>query len=254
MNNKVKSFIDHPVFIIFCFFLFAFIFFKLGPHIPLSIISQQKGEPFVVDGEGKVFVTPDIAKVTVGVEQSGVSLSVVQDSVNTKSQALVDSLKNLGIDKSDIKTISYNLHPSYDYSAPTTRITGYRVSTNYEITIKDFSKINDVIVTSTSSGANLIGSVSFEVNEETKQQKLQEARDSAVEQAKQKASSLAKSAGITLGDVINISENQVTPVYRTLNAPIDASAGGVPKEIAQPEIQPGQTEIDVTVSITYEIR
>lgn len=237
------------------FFILLFIFAKWGPAINFSTTTQSKGEPLIVSGEGKVFVTPDIAKVTVGIQETGTSLASVQESANKKSQALVDTIRKLGIDKEDIKTTSYNLYPQYDYLTSTTnRITGYQISTNYEIKVKDFDKVNEVLVTATSVGANMVGSVSFEVNDQIKKEKLNEARKLAVAEAKTKATGLADAAGIALGRIVNISENQsaaagARPVYTANEADmLEKSA------VTQPAIEAGQTEIKITVSLSYETR
>lgn len=225
------------------FFILLFVFAKWGPAINLSTITQTKGEPFVVTGEGKTSVTPDIAKVTLGIEATGTSLKNVQDSVNTKSKALTDAIKKLGIGESDIKTTSYNVYPQYDWNSPIQKITGYQVSTDYEITIKDFDKVNDVITAGVTAGANVVGNVSFDLNEKTKTEKMNEARTLAVKDAKAKAEGLAKAAGISLGKIINVSENQTGNV-RLMALPASP----------QPDIQPGQTEIDIVVSLSYEVR
>ena len=233
-------------------FLLFFLFFKFGPKIPLSIISQQKGEPLIVTGEGKVSVTPDIAKITLGIQEEGTSLKTVQNSVNKKSKTLTDALKKLGIAEKDIKTTSYSVYPQYDYMASVQKITGYRVSTSYEVTIRDFDKVNEVLVLATAYGANTAGGIAFEVNNETKTKKLQEAREEAVKKAKEKAQGLAKAAGISLGIIINISEsqggNEIRPMYATKDA---VGLGGSP---VTANIQPGETEIFVTISLSYEVR
>jgi len=246
---KKKETINFPSLIII-FFVLLFLFFKFGPKIPLSIISQQKGEPLIVAGEGKVFATADVAKVTLGIQENGVSLKTVQDSVNKKSKTLTDLLKKLGVGEKDIKTVSYNVYPEYNYNIPNSKITGYQVSTSYEVTIKDLDKVNEILVAATNSGANTVGNVSFEVNEETKTKKLQEAREEAVKKAKENAEGLAKAAGISLGKIINIQEsrgNEIRPMYATK----DMAQGSEP---VPANIQPGETEISVTISLSYEIK
>lgn len=236
------------------FFVLLFVFAKWGPAINFSTVTQTKGEPFVVSGEGKVSVTPDIAKVTLGIQATGASLKTVQNTVNTKSKTLTDAVKKLGIAESDIKTTSYNVYPQYDYTSSAQRIIGYQVSTNYEITIKDFDKVNDVITAGTAAGANVVGNVSFDLKDETKTEKMNEARTEAVKDAKTKAEGLAKAAGISLGKIINVSENQnqnIRPVAFTDKSAVGLG-GGTPA--VQPDIQPGQTEIDITVSLSYEVR
>ena len=234
------------------FFILLFVFAKWGPPINFSTITQTKGEPLVVQGTGKSFTAPDIARVDLGITESGVNLKTVQDSVNKKSQDLVAQIKKLGVADKDIKTVSYYVYPQYDYTTPTQKITGYQVSTEYEVTVRDFTKINDLLATATSFGANTIGQVSFDLSDNIKNQKLNEARTEAVTEAKTKASGLAKAAGITLGKIINVSEE--TPSNNRLYALPMAGGGVADKAVTQPSVQPGTTEIDVTVSLSYEVR
>lgn len=235
------------------FFVLLFVFTKWGPAINFSSTTQTKGEPFIVSGEGKVYAVPDIAKITIGIEDTRLSLADVQKSVNTKTQTLTKAIKDLGIEDKDIRTTSYNLYPQYDYSRNTTQITDYRLSVTYEITIRDTDKINGVISTATSSGANMEGSISFDLSDSVKKEKLLEARKLAVTEAKEKAEGLAASAGLTLGKIINISENQNPNSPRPLYA-TNAAGKGQDEVAALPSIQTGQTEIDITVNLSYEIR
>ncbi len=242
---------NNIVIAVIIFFLLLFAFAKWGPNIPVSILSQQRGEPLVVTGEGKVTVVPDIAKVNLGIQESGPSLKTVQNSVNTKSKVLTDELRKMGIADKDIKTTSYGVFPQYDYSGGTPRITGYQVSTNYEVTIRNFDIVNDVLVAGTQNGANIVGGINFEVNDDTKKQKLQEAREKAVNEAKEKAQGLARAAGISLGKIINVSENQAVPFPRPLAVPVP---GVEMKTVPEPSVQPGETEISVSVSLSYQVR
>jgi len=248
MKEKSVSFAGS----IIVFFILLFIFAKWGPAINFSTTTQTKGEPFIVQGTGKTSVAPDIAKIDLGIEESGVNLKTVQDSVNKKSQTLVNGIKKLGVADKDIKTISYYVYPQYDYTTPTQRITGYQVSTSYEITIRDFSKINDLVSSATTLGANTIGGINFDLSDDLKNKTLETARDQAVNEAKTKAQGLAKAAGITLGKIINVTEETPSDI-RPLMLP-SAGGGVADKAIAQTNVQPGTTEIDVTISLSYEVR
>lgn len=236
------------------FFIFLFIFAKWGPAINFKTVTQTAGQPFIVSGMGKVSVTPDIAKVNLGIESNGVVLKRVQDEVNTKSKNLVAKLKNLGINEKDIKTTNYYVYPNYDYQNGGQKINGYRVSTSYEVTIKDFDKVNDVLVLGPEAGANIAGGVNFEINDDTKKEKLNEAREIAVKEAKDKAQGLSKASGITLGKIINISEEMGGSQIRQYAVPMASGMALDSKSVAQPEIQAGETDISVTVSLSYEVR
>ncbi len=249
---ETQNILKHPLVLLVSFFTLLFLFTKFGPNLGLSILSQEKGQPLIVQGQGKVAVAPDIAKVSLGIEETGSSLRAVQDSVNKKSKSLTDELKKLGIKEGNIKTTSYNLYPEYDYQGRPPRVTGFRVSITYEVKIPDFDKVNDVLVKATEIGANSIGNVSFEVNDKTKKEKLQEAREEAIKEAKDKAEGLAKAAGITLGEIVNISEQQG---FEPRPIPLLEKSGiGGDTQIAQPEIAPGETELSVIVSLSFELR
>lgn len=234
------------------FFAILFLYSKFGPSLPISVLTQTKGDPMMVTGVGKVTVVPDIAKITAGVEKSGTNLKQVQNEVNSISKTITDELKKLKIDDKNIKTISYNIYPEYDYNSPTRGVTSYRISTSYEIKITDFEKVNDALVLVTNAGANIIGGINLEVNEETKKQKLQEAREIAAKEAKEKASSLAKASGITLGKIVNVSENGGVDYPRPLYLEKALDVGSEPAVDAN--IQPGETEFEVTLTLFYELR
>jgi hypothetical protein len=256
------------------FFILLFVYSKFGPSLPISLLSQSKGEPLVVQGTGTVAVVPDIAKLTVGIEETGTSLKSTQNSVNQKSQRLTEALKNLGIADKDIKTLYYNIYPETEsvpvpmaepaaksgeaatliYPQPptgTSRITRYRVSTTYQVTIRDFDKVNDAITAATGVGANIVSGVNFDVNEETKNKKLTEAREEAVKDAKQKAQSLASAAGVSLGKLLNISESSYPRPYPMMTEGRGAADSSV---TVKPDIQPGESEFTVTVVLSYDIR
>lgn len=234
------------------FFILLFVYAKWGPALPFSVSNQTRGEPFVVQGTGKVSVAPDVAKVTFGITQNGQSLKSVEELVNQKSKTLTDSLKKLGVDDSDIKTTSYNVSPQYDYTNQTQKVIGYQVSTDYEVTIKDLDNINNIVESATANGANIVGSVNFTLSDKLKKDITQEAREEAVVEAKNKAQGLAKASGISLGKIINVSESEggiPRPIPVLSKADVE-----VTQEVIQPNIEPGTTDVILTVSLSYEVR
>jgi uncharacterized protein len=162
-------------------------------------------------------------------------------------------LQKLGIDKKDIKTSNYSVYPQYDYQSGTSRITGYQVSANVTVTIREMDKTNQAIDAATAAGANTVGGVQLTVDETRQKELLQEAREEAIKEAKEKAESLAKAAGISLGKIVNIQENSMNGVAPMLYAKAEdvrnMGGGGTPTEI-----QPGSTDIMTSVTLFYETR
>lgn len=239
---------------IIIFFVLLFVYSKWGPAIPFSTTTQYRGEPMVVSAEGKTFVTPDTATVSFGIEESSTLLKTAQNNANKKSQNLVSEIKKFGIEEKDIKTTYYNIYPKRDYQSSTNRITGYNVSIEYLIKLRDFDKINELLTLITNSGANNVSGINFEVSDDLMDEKLNEARKIASDKAKDKAEGLAKASGITLGKIINVSENNIGGIRPYLMEKALPVAGGGDSQITEPEIVPGESEISVVVNLSYEIR
>jgi uncharacterized protein len=235
------------------FFVLLFAYTKLVGPIPLSVDSvvTTKTDTFTVTGEGKATAVPDIAVVTAGVQAQGSTVKAVQNELNTKMNTMTNAIKSLGIDAKDIQTSNYSIFPTYDYNNATPRITGYQANSDLTIKVRVMDKASSVIDAATTNGSNNVSNVSFDVSDKTKAENT--ARDLAVKEAKTKAQIAARTAGFTLGRVINYSENngnEIRPVSLMAKADSAVGAGAAPAT----QIEPGSSEIVIDVSLSYEIR
>ena len=236
--------------IIVFFFLALFAYVKFAGPIPFSVnsITTSKSDTFNVTGEGKVNITPDIAVVSAGIIADGATVKAAQDQINNVVKKVSDTVKALGVNSEDIQTTNYNINPKYDYTSGSQRVTGYTANTTLTIKVKDLDKINSVINAATANGANQINGLSFDV--EDKQKAENEAREKAVADAKKKAESAAKVAGFTLGSLINYHESFDEPTIFLQRG------GSLSKDVSVSEtrVEPGSTEITVSVTLSYEVR
>lgn len=201
-------------------------------------------------GEGKVLAIPDIAKVNFAIITQAATSKQAQDANSPKSKAVVDFLKKQGVEEKDIKTVSYNIYPPYNYPRfDAQEIKGYEVTQKFEVKIRDLDKTNTILDGLVSAGANNIANVSFTVDEPEKLQA--EARSKAIADAKKKAHDLEKQLGINLGKIVNFSENtgEYPGPYYLEAKDVGGMGGGV-----APELPVGENEIRVDVTITYQIR
>ncbi len=230
------------------FFTTLFIYTKLVGPIPFSInsVNTTKTDTFNVTGEGISVTKPDMAVLTVGVTANGQTVKTAQDQMNSNINKVMDAIKKLGISGDDIKTINYSVNPNTDYNGANQKITGYSAVTNLTINIKDIEKVNSIIDGATASGANQVGGVNFDVSDKTKPEN--EARELAVKEAKKKAEDAAKIAGFKLGRIINYSEE--LPSGRPI--PLFAQGAAIQEKATQ--VEPGSSEIKVTVTLSFEIR
>ena len=240
-----------PLTWILTFFLLLFAYTKFAGPITFSIhsTSTTKSDTFSVTGTGKVIATPDTSTVIVGVTANGLTVKDAQNQLNVSANKVSEAIKKLGIDAKDIESVNYSITPNIDYRQSTQRITGYTASTSLQIKVKEIEKTNSVIDEATKSGANQVGGVNFEVGDKTKLDNL--ARVKAVSDAKSKAENAARVAGFRLGRIINYTENESGyPPFmsaRTLQVTEKDSTA------SSTQVEPGSSEITVTVTLSYEI-
>lgn len=247
-----------PFFTVLFIFLGFILYTKLFGSIPFSVNSIQttKDSLFRVDGTGKATAVPNTALLQLGVTQSGNTVLEAQNKTNTAANKITQDLKALGIEEKRIKTTNYSVNPDYRYSTDNSKptITGYTVTQSIEVEVKPIDRANKAVDTATADGANMVGSIQFTIDDTTRKDLENKARDEAIKNAKEKAQQLAKSAGITLGRIIDVQEssNAIQPpiLYKSeqLNAAPRDTAG------EPTEFNPGESTIQLTVTLSYETR
>lgn len=216
-----------------------------------------------MEGDGKVTVKPDIARISLSVASTGKTVKEVTEANNKSMNAVIAEMKNLGIDAKDIMTSSYNLYPQYDYNTPVyydkpepaklPEIIGYSLTQSLDLKVRDLTKTDQVIDVATKSGANQVGSLSFDVDDLAPVKV--EARKLAFQKARDKAEQMAAAAGVRLGRVETFSEGFSGGYPMVQYASNYASRDmmmGVEESLA-PSIESGSKDVTVNVSVTYEI-
>jgi hypothetical protein len=216
---------------------------------------SENQDRFSVNGSGTVYAKADIANIQVGV-RTDTKKTAAEATVEATSKMndIISEIKGLGVEEKDIKTTDYNLSPVYNWTNEKGQeLAGYQVTQNLSLKVRDLSKIGDIIAKTTGKGANQIGSINFTIDDEYELKN--QARELAIEKAKEKAELIAKQSGMKLGEIKSVYENSVSPVvpmYSNAKIMLEDSRGA--GEIASPEIQSGQNEIQVEVTLVYEVK
>lgn len=239
------------ILLILVFCVGAFVTLKLIGPLPLAVnsVSTTKTDTFTVNGTGKVSVDPDIVRVTIGHTVQGSTVKQTREALNKTINAVKDALVTMQVAKQDIKTSGFSINPIYDWSNSKQRITGYSGTMSLQVTIRNMDSVNDIIDKATELGANEISALTFAV--ENPEKATNDARELAVSEAKKKAEDAARIAGFRLGNIVNYQENDNSQVNRPMafkEATLDMAAGG------NTEIQPGTSEISITVTLSYELQ
>lgn len=214
-------------------------------------IGHTEANTINVSAQGKVLAKPDIGQIDLSVVTQATTVSAAVSDNNQKMNKITQAMKELGIAEEDLKTASYNINPSYQYSAGKSTIIGYEVSQTLQVKIRDLNKASQILEKAASLGANQVGSLSFTIDDEEKLK--DEARQQAVEKAKKKAEEMENKLGIRLGRIIGFSEYDVdSPSFYDGFGGI--GGGESVKAVPAPEIQTGQNEIVVNVDLIYEVK
>lgn len=191
-------------------------------------------------GRGQTSPTPDIAVIRLGVQTQGEDLIKVQTENASLSQAVIDSLRQLGI--TNIKTFQYTIDKIYEYVNGTRIDKGYSVRNILEINLHDISQTGLVIDTAVDHGANIVDLVSFEVSQ--RDMYYQEALNLAISNAIDKANSISRHLGITVDPIpIRIVESSAPPVPLLRNV--------AERTFATP-IEPGEQLIEAFVTAVFQ--
>ena len=202
-----------------------------------------------VSGEGKVTAAPDVAMLTLGVNTLAPTVAEARDRAATALDGMIASMRNNGIDEKDIQTQQLSIYPEYDYRNEQQTLRGFRVTNTVLAKVRNIDNTSKVVDDAVTAGGDntTIESIAFTIDEPEELQS--QAREAAVRDARAKAETLASAAGIGLGDPITISEGGgVQPVYYDrAELAADQQAG------APTPIEPGELDVVITVSVTWDI-
>ncbi|TAK13132.1 MAG: DUF541 domain-containing protein [Anaerolineae bacterium] len=242
MNRKRLSLILIPV--------LALALAACGGATPLGTTTPAEQPRLIsVNGTGVITLTPDIARIQIGVNTENASAQQAVAENNQQSEAIRATLDGFGIAAEDIQTSNFSIWPRTDYDFEG-QITGttYVVQNTVTVTIRDLATFGEVLDAVVGSGANTIYGITFDVAD--REAAFAQALEAATENARARAEILAAAGGVQLGDVYSISAyvgggGVVQPFVDDMRAL--AADAAVP-------IAPGSLDIQLDVQVTFEIK
>ncbi len=203
-----------------------------------------------VVGKATVQSAPDEAILTLTVENEGAEPGAVLDSNSKTVQEVLDRLKAEGVEDSAIQTANVSVYPIRNYDPQTGKesLSGYRAQNSVTVTLKDAAMVGKVLAASVETGATNVSGPVWRLTEDS--EAVSDALTKAVGNAKAKAEALAAAAGVSLGQVVMMSEGNVdmpvVPMYTAMT-----EAAGDSARVAEPPINPGTLDVMATVTVSY---
>jgi uncharacterized protein YggE len=200
-----------------------------------------------VTGTGKVKYVPNIVYVSLGASSEGKSAAEAWKKNAEIVQKIFANLRALGLDEKDIQTTSVTLNPKYFYPKDEPpRLLGYVATYNLRVTVRKMKEVGKVLDTAAEGGANQQVGIQFASSEVAKL--MDQARLSAVTDARKRAEMLVRGAGASLGLLRSINEGSYTP-WRQYNLAMPVSG----KMSDALPIAAGEHEMSVSVTLTYDL-
>ncbi|WP_179151943.1 SIMPL domain-containing protein [Oceanobacillus senegalensis] len=218
-------------------------------HYPITPFSRQQypnhpGE-LTVTGTANLSVSPDYASVLLAVITENESLQEAQqENANRMNQVLL-ALQSLGIPKENIQTSTLNILPRYDYVEGSQIFRGYEVINEILVIIQNINEIGNVIDTAVDAGINRVTSIQFNIEQGSRY--YQQVLKLALENAREKANTIADTMEITLkSDPIVITEQLVQDESPVTNKVLAAT----PESFTTPIVS-GQIQIRAKIKVIY---
>lgn len=210
---------------------------------PSALAEDDQIRRITVTGQGEAQAVPDIATMTIGVETEGKTPGEALSENAERMTAVMGQLKRAGIADRDLRTSQLGIWPIYAESRQRDKTSGYRVSNQLTVTIRDIGRLSAILDATVADGANSFNGPTFAIAKP--EPLLEVARDAAVKDAIAKAERYAAAADVGLGAVMTIDEAGRGPVFQR-NMRAEAMDATTP-------IAPGETTISASVTMTFAI-
>lgn len=202
-----------------------------------------------VTGTGRVLMVPDLAYINIGVRNEAQDVSSALAANNTQATAISDAIKAVGVEEKDLQTANFNVYSiqQYDQNGQPSYI-NYEVENTLYVTVRDLTKLSQVLDAALGAGANQIYGINFDLA--NRQSALDQARDLAIKDAQAKALAVAATSGVTLGQIqtINVSNTSYVQPYTPYGM-----GGGAMDAASSVPVSAGQIVVTFDANLVYVI-
>jgi uncharacterized protein YggE len=220
---------------------------------PGAAAGQGVQSPFfaqlVTSGQGEAKIVPDRARLEVSVQTRAATAAAAGSENARKQQSVLDALKKLGFAADQLSTVNYNLYPEMQYDPKTqrSRVSGYTATNTVRVEIRDVGMIGRAIDASLEAGSNMISSLSFYASNTDAARRA--ALADAVARARDDADAIARAAGGSVGQLLEITTMDIRPpvIYNRV-ALADAAVGKVAQSTP---VEPGEQTVTAMVTVRW---
>jgi uncharacterized protein YggE len=212
--------------------------FSVGMAAAAAAAEDAANSHITATGTGEVKATPDTAEVDLEVTTQAVTAASALRDNRTAIDSLLRRLAQHGVSARQARLSSPRVTPEFDESFSDVgqpEVSGYRVSTQVRVKVRRLDRLGRVIDDAASVRARLVGDVNYSLSDGPSL--MAEAQRKALADARRKAEAYARAAGMELGEVVQIKDEQ----------PAGSESGYSDGKASAPDEQ----SFRATVAVTY---
>jgi len=214
-----------------------------------AVVQPLAGTRLDISATGEVSRVPDLAIISAGVQTLQPTATAAIEENATRMERVRAALKRAGIAEADIQTSSISLNPEYRYAENQPPVlTGYRASNTVNVKFRDLKRSGAILDALVREGANQLNGPSLTIDKP--EEAYDEARIKAIAVGRARAEIYARALGMRVVRILSVSESGAS-----LPGPMPmAYARDSAMAVSKTEIVPGMQDIQVSVSISFELR
>ena len=214
------------------------------------MVQSISGTRLDVSATGEVSRVPDVAIISAGVQTRSPTATGAIGENAARMERVRAALKAAGIADRDIQTSNISLNPEYRYQEnQPPQLTGYTASNQVNVRFRDIRNTGRILDALVAQGANQINGPSLTIDKP--EAALDEARANAIAVGRARAELYARALGMRVVRLLSVTEGggygSPPPVVM-----MRAERGAM--GAADSKIDPGEQQLQVTVSMSFELR
>src|SRR5579875_891038 len=200
-------------------------------------------------GQGRVFVRPNVARVSASVRSVARTEAAASTSADRRARAVIAAIEAQGVPASALKTpaISVNREVLLRHH----RLVRWAAFESIAVRLTDIKLVSAVLAAATRAGADHVSGPSYGFS--SPDVGVQAAEHAALVDARTLADAAAATDGVTIVGVQSIDLNPESGVFSSGATGSPTRTAAPSKPAPSPPTRPGRIEVDATVAVVYLI-
>lgn len=215
-----------------------------------------------VNAADSVKVCPDMAEVTITIAPQGATADEAKTAAANELAQLTEALAATGVDAADVVSSQVSINARYDWSESVEKVVGYQANVSVTVRELGLEQANAAVSAAAGQDDTTVEGIRYYVS--TYDEVYQQALVAAMQAARLKAQTLAQAADAELGGVLTVEEGYDAQAYRyaksqgneALAYAADSTAAAETADAGAGDIalNPGEIEIEASVTVSYELQ